>query len=64
MQEVKIDQMSLERLAGLLDPDRAELLMSRADLARELLDGRSVWNVNATATGRRPPLRGCTPAGS
>jgi trehalose synthase len=51
MQEVKIDQMSLERLAGLLDPDRAELLMSRADLARELLDGRSVWNVNATATG-------------
>lgn len=51
MREVKIDQMSLERLAGLLDPDRAELLMSRADVARRLLDGRVVWNVNATASG-------------
>ena len=51
MKEVQIDPMSLERLAGLLDPDRAELLMSRADLARGLLDGRSIWNVNATASG-------------
>jgi trehalose synthase len=51
MKDVRIDPISLERLAGLLDPDRAELLMSRADLARELLDGRVVWNVNATASG-------------
>ena len=51
MKEVQIDPMSLERLAGLLDPERAELLMSRAELARRLLDGRSIWNVNATASG-------------
>ena len=51
MKEVHIDPMSLERLAGLLDPDRAELLRSRAGVARRLLDGRVVWNVNATATG-------------
>jgi trehalose synthase len=51
MKEVHIDPMSLERLALLLDPDRAELLMGRADVARELLDGRVIWNVNATASG-------------
>src|SRR5687767_11477857 len=51
MKEVQIDPMSLERLAGLLDPDRAELLRDRAESARKLLDGRTVWNVNATATG-------------
>jgi trehalose synthase len=51
MREVQIDPISLERLARLLDPTRAELLMARADLARQLLDGRVVWNVNATASG-------------
>ena len=51
MKEVRIDPMSLERLAGLLDPERAELLKGRAETARTLLDGRVVWNVNATASG-------------
>jgi trehalose synthase len=51
MREVQIDKISLERLAGLLDPDRAALLMSRAEQAQALLDGRVIWNVNATASG-------------
>ena len=51
MKEVHIDSMSLDRLARLLDPDRAELLRSRAETARRLLAGRTVWNVNATASG-------------
>jgi len=51
MREVQIDKISLERLAGLLDPDRAAMLMSRAEQAKGLLDGRVVWNVNATASG-------------
>ena len=51
MREVRIDQISLDRLARLLEPDRAEQLMTQAAQARELLDGRVVWNVNATASG-------------
>jgi trehalose synthase len=51
MREVKIDPMSLERLAGLLDPDRAKLLVDGAELAKDILRDRVVWNVNATATG-------------
>ena len=51
MKEVSIDPMSLERLARLLEPERAELLTGGAEMARRLLDGRVVWNVNATASG-------------
>ncbi len=51
MREVQIDKIALERLAGLLDPDRAALLMTRAEQARGILDGRVIWNVNATASG-------------
>jgi trehalose synthase len=51
MREVRIDPVSLERLARLLDAERAERLESVAVLARRILDGRVVWNVNATASG-------------
>ena len=51
MQEVQIDPMPLERLAGFLDADRAARLAAYAERARTLLSGRTVWNVNATATG-------------
>ncbi len=51
MQEVKIDATGLDRLADLLAPDRAERLLVAQGRARRLLDGRTVWNVNATATG-------------
>ena len=51
MLEVRIDPMALDRLAGLLPDGRAELLAAQAGRARALLDGRVVWNVNATASG-------------
>jgi trehalose synthase len=51
MREVAIDPMSLDRLAGLLDTARAEVLRSHQETARRVLGGRVVWNVNATATG-------------
>src|SRR5690606_15278956 len=51
MREVHIDPMSLARLARLLDPERAGRLESNAVLARRALEGRVVWNVNATASG-------------
>ena len=51
MREVRIDPVSMERLARLLDTERAERLASNVTLARRILDGRVVWNVNATASG-------------
>ncbi|MCD9197941.1 glycosyltransferase [Aeromicrobium wangtongii] len=51
MHEVHIDPTSLERLARLLDPERAERLEGSAAIARRILDGRVVWNVSATASG-------------
>lgn len=51
VRHVEIEPLPLERLAGLLTPERAERLMTTAARARELLDGRVVWNVNSTAQG-------------
>ena len=51
MREVAIDAIPLDRLANLLAPDRAERLAKYASVARRLLDGKTVWNLNATATG-------------
>lgn len=51
MQEVRVDALDLERLAGLLPPERADALRLRAAGGAERLRGRVVWNVNATATG-------------
>jgi trehalose synthase len=51
MREVEIGAIALDRLAGLLAPDRAERLAQHAVTARRVLDGRTVWNINATATG-------------
>ena len=51
MQEVPIDAVPLTRLANLLDPARADRLAANVSQGRALLDGRTVWNVNATATG-------------
>jgi trehalose synthase len=51
MREVDVDIIPLDRLAALLEPERAERLGAYAARARDLLDGRIVWNVNATATG-------------
>ncbi len=51
MHEVHVDAAPLDRLARLLDPDRAARLATQAGHARELMTGRILWNVNATATG-------------
>jgi trehalose synthase len=51
MRDVQIEAIPLDRLTALLEPDRAERLNEYAARARVLLDGRIVWNVNATATG-------------
>lgn len=51
MREVQVEAIPLDRLVTLLEPERAERLGTYAVRARELLDGRIVWNINATATG-------------
>ena len=51
MREVEIDAIPLDRLAGLLAPERAARLSRYADRAREILAGRTIWNINATAQG-------------
>ena len=51
MIEVQIDPVPLERLSAFLSGERAARLHEQAETARTLLAGRTVWNVNATATG-------------
>jgi trehalose synthase len=51
MREVAVAPMDLDRLASVLDEDRAERLRVTAEQAQAALRGRVVWNVNATATG-------------
>src|SRR3954464_10252001 len=51
MQEVHIDDISIDRLASLLDEHRVERMVENATKARDLLEGRVVWNVTATASG-------------
>jgi trehalose synthase len=51
MRHVEIQPLPPERLALLLDPDRADRFLKRIEQARDLLGDRIVWNVNATATG-------------
>ena len=51
MQEVQVEAIPIERLARLLDDHRGAQFRASADRARALLAGRTVWNINATATG-------------
>ena len=51
MEEVRIAPMDVARLEALLPDDRYDLFEATAARARDLLDGRVVWNVNATAHG-------------
>jgi trehalose synthase len=51
MQEVDIDPVPLDRLAGLLDAERAARLGEGTREAHRVLDGRMLWNINATASG-------------
>jgi trehalose synthase len=49
--EVPISSMGTERFRSVLPPTRYAAFEQAAWLARELLDGRVVWNVNSTAQG-------------
>jgi trehalose synthase len=49
--DVNVTAAPLNRLTQLLRPDRAEVLRETIARGRVLLSGRSVWNVNSTATG-------------
>jgi len=51
VRHVEIEPLPLERLAGLLTPERADRLRATAVRARGLLDGRVVWNISSTAQG-------------
>jgi trehalose synthase len=51
LDEVSIAPLSLERFAGVVEPDRWEQLQQAADAARSLVGDRVLWNVNSTATG-------------
>lgn len=51
MQEVLVQAIPLVRLEALLAPPRVERLRRYVRRAQHVLDGRVVWNVNATAQG-------------
>jgi trehalose synthase len=51
VREVDLGSEPLARLAGLLNPDRRQLLEETATWGSDLLRGRTMWHVNATATG-------------
>jgi trehalose synthase len=51
MRQVHIDPVSLDKLAELLEPERAEALTSYAGRAVRSLRDRTIWHVNTTETG-------------
>jgi trehalose synthase len=51
VEEVPVAPMALQRLEPLLTPERVERLETYVAVARRLLAGRTVWNVNSTARG-------------
>ena len=51
MHEVEISSMSPDRFQAVLAPERFAAFERGVEEARELLDGRAVWNVNSTARG-------------
>jgi trehalose synthase len=51
MQDIEIEPMRKDRLVALFSEERRDQFEQTAEAARGLLDGRIVWNVNATAHG-------------
>jgi len=49
--EVSIDPEALDRFRAVLDADELRRFLQTAGSARELLEGRTVWNVTSTARG-------------
>lgn len=51
MREVEVEAVALDRLTGLLNPDRGARMREVTARARAMLAGRVVWHVNSTARG-------------
>jgi trehalose synthase len=51
MEEVAVEPVALDRLAGILPPDRAARLAANAERARAGFGDRVIWHVNTTALG-------------
>jgi trehalose synthase len=51
LKDVDVAPVSLERFNGVATSERWRELQRTAQRARQLLEGRRVWNVNSTATG-------------
>ncbi|HNA98283.1 MAG TPA: glycosyltransferase [Marmoricola sp.] len=51
MQPVSVVSLPLDQLGELIGPERSERFLSAAASAREMLAGRTIWNINATAQG-------------
>jgi trehalose synthase len=51
LQEVEVKALTLERLHALIGPERTQAFEATAAKARAALRGRTVWNINSTATG-------------
>ncbi|MDX6668061.1 MAG: trehalose synthase [Solirubrobacteraceae bacterium] len=51
LENVPIGKLSFERFETVLDPDRYRQVREAVEAARQLLDGRVVWNVNSTSRG-------------
>src|SRR5262245_23301840 len=51
LHEVQVEPLALERLDAVIGPDRARAFERTAASARAALQGRTVWNINSTATG-------------
>lgn len=51
LREVQVGAEQLERFDTVIGPERTERFVAAAAAARQELDGRTVWNVNSTASG-------------
>ena len=51
IETVRIGRLPFERFESVMDPDRYTELRQAVDQARQLLEGRVVWNVNSTSRG-------------
>ena len=49
--EVDVPTLPLERLQEVIGPERLARLKTAADTARDAFGGRTLWNVNSTASG-------------
>jgi trehalose synthase len=51
LREVQVEGIALDRLYALIGPERAEAFAATVAETRAELQGRTIWNINSTATG-------------